>query len=146
MFQPPSAAPPFPIESQRYFHTDPQSQCCLEEWLCYILLQYARAVLLESKHLHLFSKLVQEADLRKAFGWHLKRYYFPEITQSKGIKFVTKIDLKSVSSLVSSSMQTEDIIHDTDGSSSFHFHHTCRFDIQSTGKGNCQNRRNGLCT
>lgn len=67
-------------------------------------------ILLESKHLHFFSKPVQESQ-----------------------KFVTKIDLKSVSSLVSSSMQSETIIHDRDGSSSFHFHHACLFDIQRRG-------------
>lgn len=90
-------------------------------------------ILLESKHLHFFSKPVQEAVLTKAFGWHLKRDYFPMKIQSKAIKFVTKIDLKSVSSLVSSSMQSETTIHDRDSSSSFHFHHACLFDIQRRG-------------
>lgn len=89
--------------------------CCTSNYI------HITQILPESKHLHLFSKPVQEAVLSKGFGWHLKRDYFPETTQSKGMKFVTKVDLKSVSSLVSSSMQIENIIHNRNGSSSFHF-------------------------
>lgn len=76
----------------------------------------------------------------------LKRDYCPETMQSKGITFITKKDLKSLSSLVSSSMQPEEIIDDRDDSSCFHIHlDVCAFfDIQITGKGNCQNRRKGL--
>lgn len=57
-----------------------------------------------------------------------------------------KKELKSVSSLVSSSMQPEEIVDDRDDSSCFHIHlDVCAFfDIQITGKGNCQNRRKGL--
>lgn len=128
---------------------DYATSCYKKQELLLLLLQvqlYIRStqILLESKHLHLFSKPVQEAVLTKAFGWHLKRDYLPMKIQSKAIKLVTKIDLKSVSSLVSSSMQSETIIHDRDGSSSFHFHHACLFD--SIEKGNCQNRRNELYT
>lgn len=68
------------------------------------------------------------------------------LRQRKGITSITKKDLKSVSSLVSSSMQPEEIIDDKDNSSCFHIHlDVCAFsDIQITGKENCQNRRKGL--
>lgn len=43
-------------------------------------------------------------------------------------------------------MQPEEIVDDRDDSSCFHIHlDVCAFfDIQITGKGNCQNRRKGL--
>lgn len=141
MFQPPSAAPAFPTyrPTKLVLPGDYTTSCYkMQELLHFQMYIHITQLLLESKHLHLFSKPAQGVVLSKALGWHVKRDYFPETTQGKASKFVTKIDLKSASSLVSSSMQTESTIYDRDGSSSFHFCHTCLFDIQSTEKGNCR--------